>query len=95
MKRTLAALIAVGTVAALVIAVTAWAKPQGKPEHKGGKTITVIEHATTDATTDTGAPGRQRGRPADVRERRVRPKGQPQGRDGPGLLRPSGRGRLV
>jgi len=56
MKRTLAKLLAVGTVAALAIAVTAWAKPQGKPEHKGGKTITVIEHATTDATTDTGAP---------------------------------------
>jgi len=56
MKRTLAVLFAVGTVAALVIAVTAWAKPESKPEHKGGKTITVIEHATNVATTDTGAP---------------------------------------
>ena len=25
--------------------------------HKGHKTITVIEHATTDTTTDTGAAG--------------------------------------
>ena len=57
MKRTLTVLFAVGTVAALVIAVTAWAKPQHKSQHKGGKTVTVIEHATTDATTDTGAPG--------------------------------------
>jgi allene oxide cyclase len=53
MKRLLIALFAVGTAAALVIAVTASAKPQ----HRGGKTITVIEHATTDATTDTGATG--------------------------------------
>ena len=53
MKRLLIALFAVGTAAALVIAVTASAKSQ----HRGGKTITVIEHATTDATTDTGATG--------------------------------------
>ena len=46
MKRTLTVLFAVGTVAALVIAVTAWAKPQHKSHHKGGKTVTVIEHAT-------------------------------------------------
>jgi hypothetical protein len=53
MKRLLIALFAVGAVSALVIAVTASAKPQ----HRGGKKITVIEHATTDATTDTGAAG--------------------------------------
>ena len=57
MKRLLSALFAVGITAVLVVAVTAWAKPEGKPGHHGGKTITVIEHATTDATTDTGHPG--------------------------------------
>jgi allene oxide cyclase len=57
MKRTLAALLAVGSLAALVIAVTAWARPQSKPHHKGGKIITVIEHATGVEATDTGAPG--------------------------------------
>ena len=57
MKRTLTVLFAVGTVAALVIAVTAWAKPQHKSHHNGGKTVTVIEHATGVEATDTGAPG--------------------------------------
>ena len=57
MKRLLIALFVVGTVATLVIAVTAWAKPKDKSEHKGGKTLTVIEHATGVATTDTGATG--------------------------------------
>ena len=94
MRRTLTVLFAVGTVAALVIAVTAWAKPQHKSHQNGGKTVTVIEHATGVEATDTG-PGRHRGRPADVRQRRVRPKGQPQGGDGPGPVRPSGPRRLV
>ena len=57
MKRLLTAMFVVGTIAGLAIAVTAWAKPKDEPDHKGGKTITVIEHATTDATTDTGASG--------------------------------------
>jgi allene oxide cyclase len=45
-------------VSALVVALTAWAQPahHGHGSH-GGKSVTVIEHATTDATTDTGSPG--------------------------------------
>jgi len=64
MKRMLSALFAVGTIAVLAVAVTAWANPRGdngphggKGHHWGAKTITVIEHATTDATTDTGEEG--------------------------------------
>ena len=56
MKRLLIALAAVSAIAVAMFAVTAWAKPSGK-KHHSGKTITVIEHATTDATTDTGAAG--------------------------------------
>jgi allene oxide cyclase len=57
MKRLLSALFGIGAIAVLVLAVAAWAGQPGKPKIKGGKTITVIEHAATDATTDTGAPG--------------------------------------
>ena len=57
MKRLLSALFAVCGIAVLVVAVAASGKQPGKHHHKGGKTITVIEHATTDATTDTGTPG--------------------------------------
>jgi allene oxide cyclase len=57
MKRLFTALFAIGTIAVLAIAVTAWAKPGGKSGHHGGKTIAVIEHADTDVTTDTGAIG--------------------------------------
>ena len=57
MKRLLSGLFAVGSLVVLLVAVTAWAKPGREHDHKGGKTITVIEHATTDATTDTGADG--------------------------------------
>jgi allene oxide cyclase len=58
MKRLLTTLLAIGGVVALVVAVSAWATP-GKRHHHGhgGKGFTVIEHATTDTTTDTGAPG--------------------------------------
>jgi allene oxide cyclase len=57
MKRLLSASLAIGGIAVLAVAVAAWGGPPGKPQKRGGKTITVIEHATTDATTDTGAPG--------------------------------------
>jgi allene oxide cyclase len=57
MKRLLTGLFAVASLVVLVVAVTAWGKPSAKHGHKGGKTFTVIEHATTDATTDTGANG--------------------------------------
>jgi hypothetical protein len=56
MKRLLIALAAVSAIAVVMFAVTAWGKPSGK-KHHSGKKITVIEHATTDATTDTGAAG--------------------------------------
>ena len=54
MKRLFSVLLAVGAIAVLGVAVAAWEKPSN---YQGGKTITVIEHATTDATADTGAPG--------------------------------------
>jgi hypothetical protein len=55
MKRLFSVLLAVGAIAVLGVAVAAWGKPGN--HHQGGETITVIEHATTDATADTGAPG--------------------------------------
>ena len=57
MKRLVSGLFAVGSLVVLLVAVTAWGKPSREHHHKGGKTITVIEHATTDETTDTGANG--------------------------------------
>jgi Allene oxide cyclase len=57
MKRLLSGLFAAGSLVVLLVAVTAWAKPGREHDHRGGKTITVIEHATTDETTDTGATG--------------------------------------
>jgi len=56
MKRVFSSLLTIAGIAILVVAVAAWGKSPGK-NHRGGKTITVIEHATTDATTDTGAAG--------------------------------------
>jgi allene oxide cyclase len=45
-------------LAALVVALAAWAKPARRGHASAAaKPITVVEHATTDATTDTGAPG--------------------------------------
>jgi allene oxide cyclase len=60
MKRF--AIIAVlGAVAlAVTLSVGAWGKGQGKGQGQTkahGHSLTVIEHATTDATTDTGAAG--------------------------------------
>jgi allene oxide cyclase len=58
MKRMLSTLVAVGIVVVLAIAVTAWAKPnEHRGHHWGHKTITVIEHADTDATTDNPPAG--------------------------------------
>jgi allene oxide cyclase-like protein len=60
MKTLFRIALPVALIALLALAVTAWAKP-GKGHKKGGshggKVVTVIEHATTDATTDTGATG--------------------------------------
>jgi hypothetical protein len=55
MKRLLT-LVPLAALAALTVVVAAWASPA---HHRRGssKAITVVEHATTDATTDTGAAG--------------------------------------
>ena len=59
MKRFLATVVALAAIVVLVVAVSASGKQpkqHGKEGHHG-KTITVIEHATSDTTTDTGASG--------------------------------------
>src|SRR3954469_10386326 len=56
MRRIAVKVVSLGLVVALTGAVVAWAG--GGHHGKGsGRTLTVIEHATTDATTDTGATG--------------------------------------
>jgi allene oxide cyclase len=63
MKRILSLVGPLGAVILLIVAVSAWASPSqhrvsgGGGDRGQGRTITVIEHATTDATTDTGAEG--------------------------------------
>ena len=60
MKRVITTVVPLGAIVLLVLAVSAWAAPakRGGGGHRGeGRTITVIEHADTDATTDTGAKG--------------------------------------
>lgn len=60
MKRLLILALAVASVAALMVAVAAPGKPpakSAKDRSRAGTVVTVIEHATTDTTTDTGAAG--------------------------------------
>src|SRR3954469_19849207 len=60
MKRVLSLVVPLGAVVLLALAVTASGSLAGAPDRHGrdrGRTITVIEHATSDATTDTGAKG--------------------------------------
>jgi allene oxide cyclase len=64
MKRLLSTVVPLAAVVALIVAVTASAAGGGGGNGGGGgrdrgqgRTITVIEHATTDTTTDTGAKG--------------------------------------
>jgi allene oxide cyclase len=60
MKRVLSTVLPLGGILVLLVAVSAWASGsghEGAGHDRGGKTITVIEHATTDTTTDTGAHG--------------------------------------
>jgi allene oxide cyclase len=62
MRRILSTAAPLAAVVALVVAVTAAAAGSGggnghRDRHDRGRTITVIEHATTDTTTDTGASG--------------------------------------
>ena len=55
MKRLLGIVFSIVSLGALGAAVAAGSGSPAK--HGGGRSFTVIEHATTDATTDTGAPG--------------------------------------
>ena len=56
MKRLFGIVFSVVAVGMLAAAVAAWASSPAR--HPGGvNSLRVIEHATTDATTDTGAPG--------------------------------------
>src|SRR4051812_9283582 len=59
MRRVLSIALPLVGILVLAAAVSAWAAGSGDAGHSGnsGKTLTVIEHATTDTTTDTGAPG--------------------------------------
>jgi allene oxide cyclase len=58
MKRVLSIVVPLAGILVLAAAVSAWAGG-GNDGRSGnsGKTISVVEHATTDATTDTGDPG--------------------------------------
>ena len=55
MKRVLSVVVLLGGMVLLFGAVATGATKRS--ESRGSKTITVVEHATTDATTDTGAAG--------------------------------------
>lgn len=59
MKRVLGIVVAAAGTVVLVVAVSASGKQPSNAKHHGNnaKTITIIEHATTDTTTDTGAAG--------------------------------------
>jgi allene oxide cyclase-like protein len=61
MKRSIGATVVTASLLAIVIAVAAWSMDRSGARPGGGfhgvRVITVIEHATTDATADTGAPG--------------------------------------
>ena len=60
MRRTLVTVITASALA-MVVAVAAWGMDRGgadrRGDSQGGRVLTVIEHASTDATTDTGAAG--------------------------------------
>jgi Allene oxide cyclase barrel like domain len=62
MKRVLCTVLALSASVVLVVAVSASGDQSPQAKHRGhgshgGKAITVIEHASTDTTTDTGATG--------------------------------------
>ena len=62
MKRVVSLVVPLGAVVLLIVAVGAWAAPSQGGGNAGNargqsRTITVIEHAKTDITTDTGAKG--------------------------------------
>jgi allene oxide cyclase len=62
MKRVVSIAVALTGIVVLVVAVSASGSQPSAAKHRGHdakrvKTITVIEHATSDTTTDTGAKG--------------------------------------
>jgi hypothetical protein len=57
MRRLLSTVVPLAAIVALVVAVTAYAGGGSGGDRGHGRTITVVEHATTDTTTDTGAKG--------------------------------------
>jgi allene oxide cyclase len=62
MKRVLSTVVPVAAIAAVLVLAAAVSATGKQPSHPkrhghGAKAITVIEHAATDATTDTGATG--------------------------------------
>jgi Allene oxide cyclase len=58
MKRFASITAVIGVALAVALAVGAWGKGQGKgPQKAPGHSLTVVEHPTTDTTTDTGAAG--------------------------------------
>jgi allene oxide cyclase len=62
MKRVLSVVVALAAIVGLAVTVAASGKQSSPTRHGGhhghdGKAITVIEHATSDTTTDTGATG--------------------------------------
>jgi FlaG/FlaF family flagellin (archaellin) len=56
MRRAALTVVSLALTVALAAAVAAWAGG-GQDGNETGRVLTVIEHATTDVTTDTGAAG--------------------------------------
>jgi allene oxide cyclase len=62
MKRVLSTVLGLSLLVVLAVAVSASGESTPRAKHRGhgshhGRSITVIEHATTDTTTDAGASG--------------------------------------
>src|SRR3954471_17821296 len=57
MKRVLVAAIPACTVVVLVAAAAAWGRQPDRAPGRGASSVTVVEHAANDTTTDTGVPG--------------------------------------
>jgi allene oxide cyclase len=57
MKRLLTTISAVVVAVLLALGVNSWANDHPGGGSQGGNVLTVIEHATTDSVTDTGAGG--------------------------------------
>src|SRR4051794_27996869 len=93
MRRIAVKVVSLALVVALAGAVAAWAG--GGHRGKGfGRTLTVIEHAASDATTDTGATGDSAGDILTFANEVCRSRRRSRGGHGPGLLPPR-RGRKV